>query len=661
MRLCDILVPAALALWATAARAQPADSSTLPSDRPADATVLPAPAASLPASPQTLPDSPELRLHDARLRSQILQQAEREADAKIKKAKDELHDELRAELVTAGAQPGEFEQLPAEKPKLQLLDIDGYFRLRPTLFENLWLGWTQPDPLGYYLFPKPYVNTTGKTITSTDMRFRVEPTLNVSEDIRVRSQIDVFDNLVLGSTPAGPYGDLSIGSPDYYSRAPSTVFSKSQMAPVAAGDVFRDSLVAKRAWAEVTTPVGQLRFGRMGSQWGLGMYQNDGNCIDCDYGNTVDRAMFIAKVANHYIIPMIDFVGSGPLYNPYANDPLGQPVAFDHALQAYEYVLTIARKDTDEELHKSVEEGKSSLNYGFYGVYRTMDHEAVGYGDNPSSLQGFYGQVPPPNGPSALAVPPGVIQARNASFFTPDLWFRYQTKRLRIEAEATYVYGSFDTFWDPSNPADSSHLITVNEYGGVVQTEYHLLADGALSLGMEGGVASGDTGPGFGNHPDRTAIDPKTGAPIATPPGSIDGRQYSCNVGTAPCPDSAITNFSFNRDYHVDMILWREILGGVTDAYYAKPTVKYLITEGLEVSLSLIYSQAMFASSTPGGHTPLGLEGDTGIHYATDDGFMANLDYGVLLPFSGLGEATPTGFVSPSIAQAIRMLLGIKF
>ena len=45
------------------------------------------------------------------------------------------------------------------------------------------------------------------------MRFRIEPTFNVSEDIRLKAQIDVLDNVVLGSTPDGPYGDLAAGAP----------------------------------------------------------------------------------------------------------------------------------------------------------------------------------------------------------------------------------------------------------------------------------------------------------------------------------------------------------------------------------------------------------------------------------------------------------------
>jgi hypothetical protein len=36
-----------------------------------------------------------------------------------------------------------------------------------------------------------------------NMRFRLTPELHISDNLRVLSQIDMLDNLVLGSTPSG--------------------------------------------------------------------------------------------------------------------------------------------------------------------------------------------------------------------------------------------------------------------------------------------------------------------------------------------------------------------------------------------------------------------------------------------------------------------------
>ncbi len=80
---------------------------------------------------------------------------------------------------------------------------------------------------------------------------------------------------------------------------------------------------------------------------------------------------------NHYIIPMMDWVGAGALSNTFSGDQLGQPVSFDRLLEAYQYGIQIARRDSDEELKTLAEQGKLSFNYGFYGTIRNQDRDLV--------------------------------------------------------------------------------------------------------------------------------------------------------------------------------------------------------------------------------------------------------------------------------------------
>ena len=49
------------------------------------------------------------------------------------------------------------------------------------------------------------------------------------------------------------------------------------------------SIRAKRAWAEIDTEFGSLRFGRMPWHFGRGMTYNDGSCLGLHGGTTVDR------------------------------------------------------------------------------------------------------------------------------------------------------------------------------------------------------------------------------------------------------------------------------------------------------------------------------------------------------------------------------------
>src|SRR5581483_6700090 len=115
-----------------------------------------------------------------------------------------------------------------------ILEVHGYFRTRGELLHNFSLGrHNDPgDPTAPYLWPHPlddtYNNDTqttrtvslcgdlgdgslkangqpgycfDKTQSSANMRFRVSPELHISDNLRILSQIDLLDNLVLGSTP----------------------------------------------------------------------------------------------------------------------------------------------------------------------------------------------------------------------------------------------------------------------------------------------------------------------------------------------------------------------------------------------------------------------------------------------------------------------------
>ncbi|MEO7092796.1 MAG: TIGR04551 family protein, partial [Polyangiales bacterium] len=194
-----------------------------------------------------------------------------------------------------------------------IVEIHGFFRTRAELFHNFSLGRVDAEgPDSPRLFPRPlddsYVDTNGtahlvlgcsptgdteqkaacaqKTNASTNMRLRIDPEIHISDNLRIMTQIDMLDNLVLGSTPEGytnsPAGNgyASNGRGGY---VPLKSFSTTQLPPTAGVNSYTNSIVVKRVWGEFTTPVGQIRFGRMPSAWGLGILANSGDKIDSDY------------------------------------------------------------------------------------------------------------------------------------------------------------------------------------------------------------------------------------------------------------------------------------------------------------------------------------------------------------------------------------------
>ncbi|HME91356.1 MAG TPA: TIGR04551 family protein, partial [Myxococcaceae bacterium] len=239
----------------------------------------------------------------------------------------------------------------------------------------------------------------------------------------------------------------------------------------------------------------------------------------------------------------------------------------------------------------------------------------------------------------------------------------YETKRFRVELEWAAVLGDIGNSALKAEDAGSPNLnqsLSVTQFGAVAQSEFRFV-EGALKVGMEIGFASGDRAPGLGNRPRRLGkgLD---GGPL---PGDIDGPQYCLNKELCSGSDSSIKNFQFNKEYRIDLILWRELLGGITDAFYFKPSIKYELADGINLFGALIYSRAIFAESTPSGTSnSLGIELNVGARYETEDGFFAQLAYGILFPLGGLENATLTGGVQPpglDNAQALRGVLGIKF
>ncbi|HCF58112.1 MAG TPA: TIGR04551 family protein, partial [Myxococcales bacterium] len=570
LTVCLLLAaPAAFAQGASqpSTPSQPATppAQTAPADQQAAPDPQATPSEQQAAPGQAMPPPVEDRVQREQLKREVLEDV-REA---LDEQREQLREEIRAQIATQQANrvlEEEF-QFQEERRRLELFELDGYFRMRPELFYKLDLD-RGADPAGFTLFPRPALEGDSKTLADANVRWRLEPTLNVSEDVRLRAQIDVFDNLILGSTPLGAFGRNAY--------APISVSNTAQVPPELGFNWRQDAIVVRRAYGEVVTPVGQFLFGRMGSQWGMGVLTHSGNCIEsdyggCDYGDTVDRIMFVTTpIAGHYIVPFLDFVVEGPTSIRSA-ELFGQPVDLDQRDDARDYGIAIAKRDTDLEIERKLGAGQNILNYGLYFVYRTQNSDAAG----------FYSQPSPYGGQQQSF---GYL-ARDAQFYIPDLWFKYQTSKLRLELEIAGIFGTIGNIaLDPAAvPQDPS--VTVLQYGGAATVEYGVLS--SLDIGLEVGFASGDKGPGMGNQQGRDVV------PQA---GLIDAPQWcltdACTLGR----DSRITNFRFNRAYRVDLILWREIFEGVTDAIYVKPGIKYELTEGLDLWGNVIYSRAIYGS-----------------------------------------------------------------
>jgi uncharacterized protein (TIGR04551 family) len=532
-----------------------------------------------------------------------------------------LKTNIKAEILQELKAP-EQEWKQEVQPKLNFLALDGYLRMRTDAFNHCDLGTYDPtvdsakDPgsgEGTSGCPPPlsYLDeTTGagpgqkpSWLLSANIRLRVNPTLNVSEDIRIKGTVDVFDNLVLGSTPLYMTG-LSLPNPNI----PSSILASTQNTPLIGINNPYGSINVKRLWGEVTTPAGELRFGRMPIHFGIGLFYNAGNLDINDQGDNVDGVMFATRVLGHYLIPGVSMsytgaVGRGRGYNlerksgkMLVNSELGQRYDLDPADNVYSVFLMFSKKDKEIDAKVLLDEGKVVLNYGVLGSYRFQLRDSE-YSQFKDGLLDF-------------ALYKDKMVERNGHLGVFSLWGDVRFYKLHIEAEAVGVFGHI---------AEPQTWIT--QGGFALKSKYMFLKD-RLDVGLDIGWASGGQGEGH------------------------------------------FADFRFNPDYRIDMLLFDQVLGVISNAYYLRPHIGYFFTDNLAVRGDIISSFAGLAQTTSGKSNLLGLEIDGSLVYQSEEGFHVMLQYGFLVPFAGLNhddKMLKKDFKTASTASALRLFAGISF
>ncbi len=485
------------------------------------------------------------------------------------------------------------------------VDLDGYFRLRSAWLYNLDLdrGLT---PSGKPLFPVPLGDPNGQMLRRSDMRLRTDVNIYApGGGFAVKTRVDVLDNLALGSTPDG------VPAASTTQKPPSQAFR------------------IKRAYGEVLTPFGLVSAGRMGNQWGLGMLANGGDCADCDSGDAADRIAFVTPIAGLIWAAAYDFSAIGPQTRQNSST---LPVEIEPADEVHTVTFAVLRWHNELARERRRKAGKTTFEVGAYGSHRWQDK------DIPASYL-----------PTAEPVPltRGEVMTRNYHATAIDGWFRVLLPAFRLEAEAAYIYASVEQA-SLIPGALFRQPVTSNQLGAALESEAGT-PDGGFWIGLDLGYASGDSAPGFGAFPDANAKPAQ--------PGDLDGPQAN------PPRDRTVDNFRFHPDYRIDQILFREIIGTVTDATYVRPHARVRLFRAgpgeAMLSFAAIASWAVQPASTPGNRNALGVELDPTLYYGSRDGFGVALEQGTLFPQAGLDN--PVDHLRAKPAQLWRARLMYAF
>ena len=494
------------------------------------------------------------------------------------------------------------------------VDWDGGFRIRTDAKLNFDLdteGTSAVPPPAQSYQPNPPANPDADAIWSTNMRFRLEPTINITEDLKLHLETDLLDNVVLGTQ------QQSAGNPSLFGFADGTG---------------TPSLIKiNEAWGQAELLFFQVRAGRMDDNWGLGIFANDGDCLECDYENPIDRVSVSTRVWELYTRLTVDFPHEGILERR-TMVPGGQPFDAGNVDDAKQWTVSVFRQPMsreDVELQNQALRGEQRpvFNGGLYFTYRTQQGERTA-----ADQQLIY---------------------KGLRAFAPDLWFQMlynpdDDTYVRIELEGLALLGSVDNdsneevgaaadnpditedincFDESERNANRSECTStpdddgsvsrsIQQFGAALESEIYL--GGPVRFGFDTGAASGGDAPSWG-------LDLRDNPEV----GSSQGF------------------YRFNPNYQVDLILFREVMGTVTNAAYFNPWIQARFLESpdrrMELQFDAIASTALNELGTPSRNKKmLGVEFDASVRFLQIDRFTAEVEGGILFPFGGLSSVAST-------------------
>ena len=578
---------------------------------------------------------------------------------------------------------------PRRLRRLELFDLNGYMRMRGDYFHRLGLGLLEPGSLQEGDRPQRFFDPPAETLetdedgnidgvndasclnrlidngvsgsravtrcnrrqgfASANMRLRLEPSLHITDTVHVHSQVDILDNVVLGSTP-----DSLLGADPY---APLDLYTRSQDPPASGVTSAKDSVVVKRAWGDIRFGWGlQVQFGRMPWSWGMGMVANGGNGyakleradiiqqLDRDHGDSVDSLRLSYDFGKdrrktHKLILSWDWANSGPttaqLLGPtYGEDgTIGQAFSVEKFDNVYQWTLGIERRDEPEMLKRKLSLGNPVFNWGLISWLRYQDLDDA-----------FGTQIV--QGPSGFQSYTNSLVQRRALLITPDVWMRVNWRTLRVELEASGTIGRFsirdfdselDDGQNSLNSLTSDSLVdkSILNFGYALEFKYGFFDD-RFHIGLDQGFASGDPASPLGSDP-------------ASPLNQNDNNRF--------------TQFRFNPAYNVDLLLFREILGTVSNAAYFKPWAAFYFFDNFSASADIQYALAASRQSTLGNRFSYGIEMDAAARYHdAREPIFFQLQYGVLFPLGAFNRNLAQGWREDARAvQTLQAQIGIKF
>ncbi len=529
-----------------------------------------------------------------------------------------------------------------------------FFRMRAELLVGGDLGAGAsgvPQPLG----ANP-INGSGdeQALAWASVRFRYEPVFRLGSALEIHVGIDALRNLVLGTTHVNAGGDFNQG-----------LWNDAQGSPTAGINGFDDAV-------EIRHLYGKWRLfdlldaygGRMIDHFGLGLVRNDGRGDDSDFGSIVDRAMVGLALESIRIEFGLEFTSIGATTaNPY--EVYGQPkdLGQDDDISTYT-VRVFSRPLTDAqrgERRRLLEVRRNvAFDWGALLIFTDQTYDSMANAPGAAAGEGCELLTETANGTplwtNGSSGAPKIqdtdcyrLVPRDAFFFTPSLWARWEWRpnfatRLRVEWELAMVVGNVDSLQNEEIEGFRDTSKDWLSVGSALEVEVWWES---LKVGLMFGLATGD---------ERRYLGYIDGQNITSPDDADYETDYNVNS------NASVESFWFNRDYRLDLILFRQVIGGVTNAVYVKPWVGYDLGLGEDVKISaqldVLYAAAVDPNGTPGQGRHYGVEIDAHVGLVYDD-FSWKLSAGMLIPLDALADRDTGG--APALAYTVMSLFRWRY
>lgn len=498
--------------------------------------------------------------------------------------------------------------------------LDGSLRTRWGLYGNFDLDRGPTPSTGEPIFPVPLSDK--QLLGSADARLRLDLGIRVGELVQANVRIDALDGLVLGSTPEG-------FPQDRWAQTPWA--GLGQRPPTSGRNAFIDSIRLEAAWGQVLTPIGALMFGRMPlPTWGLGLSTGNQDLLDDDFDQSVDRLGFVGSLGDHFLGVALDINAVGPTTATSTGGAVSrEQLDLEFEDNLYTASVSFLRLHDDASIARRRTARKPTLSYGSYAAFRWQLADFPSY-----YLGGIASEDATFDDSDAVA--------RRLWSLLVDGWVEANLGPVRVEVEGAYLHAEVG---DASLISSVSVPKLVGDQFAVAFEVEGELARDKVWLELGGTLASGDPAPGLG-------VAPPVGQ-LGSQVGDLDGPQFDL------ADDHRIDNYRVHPGYRVDMIFWRRIVGGISDAFVLRPALTLRPNPTFDVEVAGIASFALYASSTPGTGPVLGGELDVRATWRPTPGFEARLEGALFVPGAGLRNDTLDVAAQP--AGLARTVLAVVF